>query len=174
MRKLYFFTSVIILSFVLAFGGRLISRAAAGPDDDRASIQAQRDGYVKAVLARDADKVMSYYAPGSQLFVFDLVPPRSYPSAEAYKKDWQELFAAFPGPVTTSVTESSVTVAGTVAYSHEAQPFKMTRKDGTFFEAVIRVTDVYRKIDGKWLIVQEHVSVPVDLETGKADFLSKP
>jgi hypothetical protein len=36
------------------------------------------------------------------------------------------------------------------------------------------VTDVYRKIKGKWLIVQEHVSFPVDLATGKADLLSKP
>jgi len=36
------------------------------------------------------------------------------------------------------------------------------------------VSDVYRKIHGKWLIVQEHVSVPVDLNTGKPDLLSKP
>jgi hypothetical protein len=33
---------------------------------------------------------------------------------------------------------------------------------------------VYRKLRGHWLIVQEHVSVPVDLDTGKADLLSKP
>jgi ketosteroid isomerase-like protein len=29
---------------------------------------------------------------------------------------------------------------------------------------------VYRKIEGKWLIVHEHVSVPVDLTTDKAVF----
>ena len=33
------------------------------------------------------------------------------------------------------------------------------------------MTDVYRKTDGKWLIVQEHVSVPVEIDTGKPDFL---
>jgi ketosteroid isomerase-like protein len=38
----------------------------------------------------------------------------------------------------------------------------------------VRITDVYRKIGGKWLIVLEHVSVPVDLATGKPDMLSKP
>jgi len=37
-----------------------------------------------------------------------------------------------------------------------------------------RVTDVYRKIKGNWLIVREHVSVPVDLNTGKPDLSSKP
>jgi hypothetical protein len=29
-------------------------------------------------------------------------------------------------------------------------------------------------VHGKWLIAQEHVSVPVDLSTGKPDFQSKP
>jgi hypothetical protein len=39
---------------------------------------------------------------------------------------------------------------------------------------VVRVTDDYRKLAGKWKIVQEHVSVPVDLGTMKPDLLSKP
>jgi hypothetical protein len=38
----------------------------------------------------------------------------------------------------------------------------------------VRVTDVLRKVNGKWLIVQEHVSVPVDLATAKADLTSRP
>jgi hypothetical protein len=39
---------------------------------------------------------------------------------------------------------------------------------------VARTTDVYRKMNGKWFIVEEHNSVPVDLETMKPDLLSKP
>jgi ketosteroid isomerase-like protein len=46
--------------------------------------------------------------------------------------------------------------------------------DGSPMEMTVRVTDVYRKMDDKWLIVQEHASVPVDLTTGKADLMSKP
>ncbi len=38
---------------------------------------------------------------------------------------------------------------------------------------VARTTDVYRKMNGKWFIVEEHNSVPVDLETMKPDLLSK-
>jgi ketosteroid isomerase-like protein len=38
----------------------------------------------------------------------------------------------------------------------------------------VRVTDGYRKIAGNWLIALEHVSVPVDLATGKAVLTSKP
>ena len=29
----------------------------------------------------------------------------------------------------------------------------------------MRVTDVYRKVGGKWLIVQEHLSLPLDRDT---------
>ena len=41
-------------------------------------------------------------------------------------------------------------------------------------ELVVRVTDGYRKVDGNWLIAHEHVSVPVDVTTGKPDLMSKP
>jgi ketosteroid isomerase-like protein len=38
----------------------------------------------------------------------------------------------------------------------------------------LRATDIYRKVNGKWLIEHEHYSVPVDLTTAKADLTSKP
>lgn len=108
------------------------------------------------------------------MFVFDAVPPREYPSAEEYRKDWEELFAAYPGPLSNAISEQSITLVGPVAYGHNIQTGYFTRKDGSRVDVVVRVTDVYRKIGGKWLIVQEHVSFPVDIDTGKADLLSKP
>ncbi len=65
-------------------------------------------------------------------------------------------------------------MVGPVAYSHSIQTGQLTGKDGSKMDLVVRVTDVYRKLKGKWLIVQEHVSVPVDLATQKPDLLSKP
>jgi ketosteroid isomerase-like protein len=41
-------------------------------------------------------------------------------------------------------------------------------------QLVVRVTDLYGKVNGNWLIAHEHVSVPVDLETGKPDMVSQP
>jgi hypothetical protein len=37
---------------------------------------------------------------------------------------------------------------------------------------VLSVTDAYRKIDGRWLIVLEHWSIPV--KDGKAVFVAEP
>jgi ketosteroid isomerase-like protein len=115
---------------------------------------------------------MMLFAP--DVFVYDVIPPRQYTSADAYRKDWEDTFAAFPGPVTTNVTDLNITVAGSVAYTRYVIDGTMTDKDGNAAHLVVRSTDVWRKINGKWLIVQEHNSFPVDLTTGQADLLSKP
>jgi len=145
---------------------------AANPD--KAAILSLENTYNEGFNSRDVDKIMSVYAPGKQLFVFDVVPPREYSSWEAYKKDWEELFAAFSGPIKNTISEQTVHVVGSLAYGHNIQTGEMTRKDGTKMAIVARTTDVYRKMNGKWLIVEEHNSVPVDLETMKPDLLSKP
>jgi hypothetical protein len=33
------------------------------------------------------------------------------------------------------------------------------------FDYTVRVTNVYRKVNGRWLIVREHVSLPIDRTT---------
>jgi ketosteroid isomerase-like protein len=60
-----------------------------------------------------------------------------------------------------------------VAQKYVAVFMKRSTKDQPI-DLTVRVTDVYRKINGTWLIVHEHVSVPVDLDTGKPDLSSKP
>jgi uncharacterized protein (TIGR02246 family) len=143
----------------------------AAPSDE-AQIQALEKQFVAAVQAKDVAKIMAVYSP--DVFVFDLVPPRQYVGQAAYRKDWENVFAGTVGPVKFSVSDLSVTAVGTVAYGRSIQSISWTAKNGKATGAVVRVTDVYRKTGDKWLIVQEHVSVPVDLDTGKPDMTSKP
>jgi ketosteroid isomerase-like protein len=147
----------------------------SGGSKDEQEIRALEDRFAAAVRAKDVDSIMKNYIPGGELFVFDVIPPRQYVGFDAYKKDWQGFLAAFPGPVDKfEVQDLSIETDGKLAYSHSIQPLVVTSKDGSKFSLTVRVTDGYRKINGKWLITQEHVSVPVDLETGKADLTSKP
>jgi ketosteroid isomerase-like protein len=173
MRKPYSF-AVGLLTVVSAFGVLGPGSAAQSPNGDKAAIEALEQQYVKAFNAKDVNAIMAFYAPGDQLFVFDAVPPREYPSWDAYKKDWEGLFAAYPGPIKDTMSELKITVVAPVAYAHHVEASHFTRKNGTGVDAVFRVTDVFRKLNGKWLIVQEHVSFPVDIDSGKADLLSKP
>jgi len=144
----------------------------AGPSD-KAQIEALEKGFAAGFNAKDASRIMSYYARDG-LFVFDVTPPREHVGWEDYKKDWDGFLGSFPGPVVFKLSELSVTVVGPVAYGHSIQSITTTAKDGSTSELVVRVTDVYRKIGGHWKIVQEHVSIPVDTDTMKPDPLSKP
>jgi len=141
---------------------------------DKAAIQALEKGFEAAFRAKDVDAIMKAYQPGPHLFVFDVTPPRQHVGWEDYKKDWQALFAAVAGPVNFNITDLDITTVGSVAYSHSIQSLEHAGKDGAKVNLTVRVTDVYRKIHGHWLIVQEHVSVPVDLASGKPDLLSRP
>jgi len=169
---------ILLKSFLVVLllaGPSAVARAQAKTaSSSRAEIEALETRYINAFNTKDVDQIMSCYAPGKMLFVFDAVPPREYPSWDAYKRDWEGLFSAYPGPISATISEQSIAVVGAVAYGHNIQSGYFTAKDGTRLNVAVRVTDVYRKIRGKWLIVQEHVSFPVDIATGKADLLSKP
>jgi len=166
--------SLAVTLVVLGISGSAsqLRAQAKSTADEKAAIEALYKDFNDAFNKKDLNGIMAVYAPG--VFVFDAVPPRQYPSWNAYKKDWEALLAAYPGPVTNSVSELSITVVGSVAYTHCIDDSTLTAKDGSKLHGVVRTTDVLRKIKGKWLIVQEHVSFPVDLATGKADLLSKP
>jgi uncharacterized protein (TIGR02246 family) len=146
----------------------------AEANSDKAAIQALEDTYNEGFNSKDVDKVMSVYATGMELFVFDVVPPREYKGWEAYKKDFEGLFPAFPGPMKNAISEQTIHVAGSFAYGHNIQTGEFGGKDGTKVKVVVRTTDIYRKTNGRWLIVEEHNSLPVDLESMKPDLLSKP
>jgi uncharacterized protein (TIGR02246 family) len=142
--------------------------------DDRADIRALEERFVAAFKAKDPDAIMKVYAPGQTLFVFDVVPPRQYVGAAAYRKDWQTFFDSFDGPITVELTDLDVVTDRNLGYSHSIQHVAGTDKQGKKLDLTVRVTDVYKKAQGRWLIVHEHVSVPVDLDTGKPDLSSKP
>ena len=132
------------------------------------------DRFVAAFKAKDVDAIMKVYAPGQALFVFDVVPPRQYVGAEAYRKDWQTFLDSFNGPITVELTDLDVGADRNLAYGHSIQRVTGTDKQGKKLDLTVRVTDVYQKIRGGWYIVHEHVSVPVDLDAGKPDLSSKP
>lgn len=142
--------------------------------DDQADIKALEQRYVSAVNAKDIKAIMACYVPDESLVVFDVVPPRQYVGAKAYQKDWEELFAAYPGPADMEMSELSVMTEGSLGYGHNIQKSTLTDKEGKKMPLLLRVSNGYRKVNGKWLISHEHVSVPVDLATGKADLTSKP
>ena len=142
--------------------------------DDQADIKALEQRFVTAVKATDVKAIMACYVPDESLVVFDVVPPRQYVGAKAYQKDWEAVFAAYPGAADVEISDLSVMTEGNLGYGHNIQHMTLTDKAGKKMTTIVRVSNGYRKLNGKWLISHEHVSVPVDLATGKAELTSTP
>ena len=149
---------------------------AQAQTNDEQQIRALEDQFTAAFNAKDLDAIMKVYVPGNDLFVFDVGVPRQHVGWDDYKKDWQDFLGMMNGPIKFDISDLSVTTDGTIGYGHSIQHVSWAGADGTPMDMTVRLTDVYRKIDGKWLIVQEHVSVPIDFSAGKPvpDMMSKP
>jgi ketosteroid isomerase-like protein len=166
-------TTVVVFALLLV-AGLLQPGTAAAQTGDEAQIRALEDRFAAAVSAKDLDAIMKVYLADETLFVFDVVPPRQYVGAAAYRKDWDDFLKGFDGPLKFELSDVAITVDGTIGFGHSIQ--RVTGKDpkGQPIDVTVRVTDAYRKINGNWLIVHEHVSVPVDFATGTPDMASKP
>jgi ketosteroid isomerase-like protein len=133
---------------------------------DEADIQRQIDKWAKAIRAMDIDGVMSIYAPN--IVSFDVGPPLRHMGAEAKRKDWVAVLAMYQRLLGYEVRDPSIGLGDAVAFAHSLNRISGTLKNGTTNAAWVRWTACFRKIDGKWLIVHDHVSVPLDAASGKA------
>jgi ketosteroid isomerase-like protein len=88
------------------------AKAAESNAKDTADIKALEDRFMTAFKAKDIDAIMAVYVPDQSLFVFDSTPPRQYVGAAAYRKDWEEFFAMFPGPMQVDMSDLDVPVGG--------------------------------------------------------------
>jgi ketosteroid isomerase-like protein len=141
---------------------------------DEAAIRALEDRFVAAFNAGDIDAIMKNYIPDKSFVLFDVVPRKEYLGADVYREAWKEMFSRFKGKPKIAITDLGITVDGNVGFGHSFMRVMGTDTQGHSIDRTVRVTDGYRKIGGNWLIVHEHISVPVDFTTGKLVPISSP
>jgi len=157
--------SLLLLSSGAFFPGGAPTKPVS---DDEAAIRALEDRFVTAFNAGDIDAIMKNYVPDKSFVIFDVVPRKEYRGADTYRKDWEDFFSHFKGTPKITITDLGITADNNIGFSHSIQHITGTDKQGHPVDRTVRVTDGYRKVGGQWLIALEHVSVPVDLSTGKA------
>jgi uncharacterized protein (TIGR02246 family) len=139
---------------------------------NEAAIRELIDGFVKAIRAKDINKVISVFAP--EMVSFDLGLPLQHGGGKTFVNRWQELLESYQNPIDYEVRDLSITAGDDVAFSHSLNRVSGTMKSGQKSDRWLRWTACYRKTNGKRLIVHEHVSVPVDLGNGKGMLDLKP
>jgi ketosteroid isomerase-like protein len=107
----------------------------------------------------DPANVAPYYAQGPHAF-FDIAPLK-YNSWDEYGDGVKKLFADYKAFKLTLNDDADVHQHGDVAWSTATVKEEATLKNGKHEMANMRWTVVWQKQDGKWLIVHEHTSEPI-------------
>jgi ketosteroid isomerase-like protein len=130
-----------------------------------ALIRQRVEHLAKAVRAKDIDGLMPLYAP--DIVSFDIVPPLRYVGADRKRRAWQDAFAAY-GHIAYEVRDLNVTTHGELAFVPSLNHVNGTLASGHVTDLWLRWTACFQRIDGAWLVVHDHVSVPADLAHGQA------
>jgi uncharacterized protein (TIGR02246 family) len=139
---------------------------------DEAQIRALIDDWASALRAKDINRLIASYAP--DVLTFDVVNPLQRKGLDAARKRAQEWISSWQGPIECEIRELTITTGDDVAFSHNLSHFNGRQMDGGEIDMWIRATLCYRKVDGRWNVTHEHVSVPFDPESGQASLDLKP
>lgn len=113
----------------------------------------------------DMEKLAPYYAPNA--LVLDIYAPGIYKGREQIKAGFAPQLATIRS-MKHDMTEMNVATNGRFACAAMQIHFDTVLKSGQALKMSVREIDAFKKIGGKWQIVQQHVSLPVDAKTGMA------
>ncbi len=163
---------VLSLAALAANGQTESPPAIIGDPAVTQEIRGWLDHWRKAVSAKDIDRVMELYT--DDVVAYDVVPPLEYIGKAAYRADWQQFFSNYESDLHVETRDLHVGASGEFGYATGLQMISGTPKHGGKSGVWVRFTSLYRKVDGKWLDFQDHVSVPVEIQSAKALLDLKP
>jgi len=133
---------------------------------DEAAIRQRLDGLVAAIRAMDLDGLDPLYAP--DIVSFDIGPPLQHVGVEAKRRNWVDAFTVYQRPLGYELRDLTFSMGSDVAFAHGFGRLSGTLKNGNQAGFWVRWTACFRKIDGDWVIAHDHVSVPLDVQSGRA------
>ena len=148
---------IVCASFALLVGCHGAPPGAQSPAAEK-DIRALIGRWTRAFDRRDVDAVMAIYLPGDALVVYG--PPGDERGAAALRQDYARFFSRYRGPLRVGYRDLHVIAGDDVAFSFGYQGIAGTLTNGSASEEWIRFTQGYRKVNGRWYAVHDHVSLP--------------
>jgi uncharacterized protein (TIGR02246 family) len=140
------------------------------PTRGDAQIRESIDAWAQALRAKDITALMAHYAP--DIVTFDLMPLQSL-GVDAYGKNFEAWFASVQGPIDYEIRDLRITTRDDVAFCHYLGHVRSTRTTGEKTDYWVRVTMGFQKMNGRWTVTHEHVSMPfTNRETMRAALAS--
>ena len=160
--------ALILISIASVPANPQTTNATPGSDDNAAAkeIRDWLARWTKAFTRMDVDAIMALYA--DDVIAYDIVPPLQYVGKAEYRTDYQQFVSQYEGNLHVEVRDLHVGVNGDLGYAAGLELISGTLKNGQKSNVWVRFTSLFRKSDGRWLDFQDHISVPADIESGKA------
>ena len=135
-------------------------------------VAAARSAWLEAFESQDAERMMSFYV--EDIYSYDMMAApagdsmaMAFDGAEIWRANWVSFFDMFEDDLEVSIDNLTVYQSGNIATVRG-----LTRLQGTAFGQPVdmwaRETNVLQRVDGEWLVVHDHVSVPIDFASGEA------
>ena len=138
----------------------------AGSSADEAEIRRMIADWARALEAKDVDGLVANYAPDALLF--DVKPPYKTTGVAAIRRVWEDCLPYFPKSFRSEHRDLELTVGGDAAFFHGLHHMVPDDKDHPCGQSWLRVTGCFRKIDGRWRVVHEHVSFRSTARPGRS------
>lgn len=119
-----------------------------------------------AMGAKDIERLMSLYA--DDIVYFDLVPPLRYVGSNALRERFLDWFSRWSSPIGQKLGQLQIAPGDAVAAAWMLVRASGTLKTGASVDYWVRVSNAFRRSEGRWTITHEHVSLPVDMRTRTA------
>jgi ketosteroid isomerase-like protein len=144
--------------------GQLTTVPATAEESDPALLAAlrQTEAAISAMFSGDPEPYISCWAdrPDATLFgAWGPIESGSHALIDTFR--WVgSRFAGDPSPVAVGVEYTVVASSGDVAYTVGFERGPVRIDQGAPQDMVIRVTHMYRRVDGEWKIIHRHADFP--------------
>ena len=147
--------ALALSSGAMAAGGATLNKPA--------DVKALTDIEQQLAKLNSMKDLIQYYAPDA--VVFDMYAPGIYRGTKQIYDGFEQQFAQGQS-FTGEIPDMNILSDGKFACAAMQLHFNFVLKNGTKGAITLRQLDAFKKIDGKWLIVQQHISFPMDPATG--------
>ena len=158
---------MISRSALLAFAALNSAAYAGATFNAPADVKAIKTIEDDLALQTSMKNLIKYYAPDA--VVMDIFAPGIYKGSDQIFKGFEAQMAQMQ-TMKSAMPDINIATDGKFACAAMTLQFNATMKNGSKNSITLRQLDAFKKINGKWLIEQQHISLPVDAKTGMAVF----
>jgi len=115
------------------------------------------ENWALAVRNKDMDGILAHHS--ADMVMYDVPPPFQSVGIEAYRNTW-DIFFKYTEPGVFDIRELHIIADDQVAFCYATMKCSDKSDNDEFVELPFRLTIGLKKMNGQWVVVHEHHSIP--------------